>query len=134
MGSISIVFNYNTSHYLTLSLNTPATSLLTSLASILSSTVTGALLVATPTTFPIVITNNQVLSPIGTTWLQFTYIQELSIAAPTAGPDGASGILITDFVSSTSIAIFQFTDDGAGTNVNSFYQIAVIINQLVFTD
>lgn len=72
--------------------------------------------------------SNTVMTPTGKTWFSIQDIQDISNPANPL-PNYSSGIVITDYISSSTIAISLWTDNyySATSNgvYNAFYQLGV---------
>ena len=146
MYTVSIQFIYNSTYSITLAIPAQALNTLTPTALTVStlslppattwwtSTVGGT----TSTVYPVLTSGNTVLTPTSSTWLRFQDIPAIYTAAAVGNAAAAnrvaasSGIVITDYISSSTIAISLWNDNNAAALVatltgeyNPIYQIGV---------
>ena len=142
MYTVSIQFIYNSTYSITLAIPAQALNTLTPTAltvtNLLTPTATtywtSTVSSSTTNTFPIVYGGNTVLTPTASTWLRFQDIPAIYTAAAVATNSAAasSGIIITDYISSSTIFISLWNDNNAAALVatltgayNPIYQIGV---------
>ena len=140
MYTVTINFIYNSTYYITLSIpaqgaaQIPAHFLTVSnlfdpsKTSTYWSATVGA---TTSTLYPIVFGANTVMSPTGSTWLSVQNIPSIySGTAAVADTAASMGVIITDYVSSSTIALTLWNDNVTPDLVttgsfNGFYQLGV---------
>lgn len=144
--TVSIQFIYNSTYSITLAIPaqtintvTPPTLSVSTLQT--SAWWTSTVGSATSTVYPVILSGNTILSPTGSTWLRFYDIPSIykasvtdtdgTVGTPYTISPASSGIIITDFVSSSTIAISLWSDnvvpaaDATLGRYNGFYQLGV---------